>query len=124
MLSLNMFKSGSSPPCMLQDSRNDRAVNRALELMSEWRSAFGSDRNCPAIKDACQDLDRMGYIMPQVTISAAAYMEKPPAWMEGQRCCQCRTEFKRFLGKGRVRCGAGEGLSCCRVSLQGVGVTQ
>lgn len=79
--------------------------------MSEWRSAFGSDRASPAIKDVCQDLDRMGYIMPQVTISAAAYMEKPPVWMEGQRCCQCRTEFKRFLGKGRVRCGAmlGEG---------------
>jgi len=103
-------------------------VNRALELMSEWRSAFGSDRNTAAIKDACQDLDRMGYIMPQVTISAAAYMEKPPAWMEGQRCCQCRSEFKRFLGKGRVRCRAvlGEGLSgscaACTSRLYGTGL--
>ena len=70
--------------------------------MAEWKSAFGDNSDYHAIKEVCSELDQRGFFMPQVKISAAAYAQKPPKWMEGQRCCLCRTEFSVIRGNRRV----------------------
>ena len=77
-------------------------MNRVLELLAEWKSAFGGESEYSAVVEVCQELSQMGIFMPQVQISAASYLEKPPKWMEAQRCCQCRTEFNKLMGRGRV----------------------
>lgn len=86
------------------ESTNDRAVNRVLELLAEWKSAFGGESEYSGVSEVCSELSQMGIFMPQVQISAASYLEKPPKWMEAQRCCQCRSEFGKIIGKGRHHC--------------------
>ena len=85
-----------------QDGKSEKAVDKALELIGEWKVAFGQQAGYKAVYDTFSELQREGFHIPEGEIASAAFIKKPPEWVQGERCFMCRTEFNRFKGAFRV----------------------
>ena len=47
--------------CLLfQDGKNDKLINRALELLSQWNAGLTNVKGHGLVKDACADLQKEG----------------------------------------------------------------
>lgn len=95
-----------------------KAVDKALELIGEWKTAFGDQTGYKAVNTIFAELEREGFHIPMSQVASAAFIKKPPEWTLGDRCFMCRQEFNRFKGKLRVR-GWGWG---CGLKAEWVGV--
>lgn len=80
-----------------------KAVDKALELIGEWKSAFGEQTGYKAINTVFSELEREGYHIPVTPVASAAFIKKAPEWVMADRCFMCRQDFNRFKGKLRVR---------------------
>ena len=86
----------------LQDGRSDRAIDKAIELIGEWKAAFGSQSSYKAVQDMFGELEREGFFIPEPQVASAAFVKQPPEWIMGERCHMCRQEFSRLRGYFRV----------------------
>ena len=80
-----------------------KAVDKALELIGEWKAAFGDQTGYKAVNTIFAELEREGFHIPMSQVASAAFIKKPPEWVLSDRCFMCRQEFNRFKGKLRVR---------------------
>lgn len=87
-----------------------KAVDKALELIGEWKTAFGDQTGYKAVNTVFTELEREGFHIPMAEVASAAFIKKPPEWTLNDRCFMCRQEFNRFKGKLRVR-GVAMGVS-------------
>ena len=81
-----------------QDGRSDKAIDKALELIGEWKAAFGNRAGYKAVHDMFEELEKEGFYIPEPQVASAAFMKQPPEWMMGDRCHMCRQEFNRLKG--------------------------
>lgn len=93
----------------LQDSSSGKAVDKALELVGEWKAAFGEQTGYKAVNTVFVELEREGFHIPLAQVASAAFIKKPPEWILDDHCFMCRQEFNRFKGKLRVSVGCGLG---------------
>ena len=77
-------------------------MDKALEMIGEWKVAFGQQSGFKAVNEVFSELQREGYHIPETEVGSAAFMKKAPDWTLGERCYMCRTEFHRFKGAFRV----------------------
>ena len=61
-----------------------RAVDKALEMIGEWRAAFRDDSAYENIHFIYSGLQLKGFIIPEVHLASASYMQEPPAVAEYQ----------------------------------------
>ena len=73
-----------------------RAVDKALEMISEWRAAFGDDLDYEHIHFIYSGLQLKGFIIPEVHLASASYMQIPPAFTEAKSCFFCTKDFGGF----------------------------
>ena len=78
-------------------------MDKALEMIGEWKAAFGQQSGYKAVNDMFSELQRQGYHIPEAEVASAAFLKKAPEWVLGDRCYMCRNEFHRFKGAFRVR---------------------
>ena len=78
-------------------------MDKALEMVGEWKAAFGQQTGYKAVNEIFSELQREGYQIPETEVASAAFIKKAPEWILGDRCYMCRTEFHRFKGAFRVR---------------------
>ena len=45
---------------LFQDGKNDKLINRALELLSQWNAGLTNVKGHGLVKDACADLQKEG----------------------------------------------------------------
>lgn len=83
-------------------SQGEKAVDKALEMIGEWKAAFGQQSGYKAVNDMFSELQRQGYHIPETEVASAAFLKKAPDWVLGDRCYMCRNEFHRFKGAFRV----------------------
>lgn len=62
--------------CVSQDGRDAKAVDKALELIGEWKMAFGSQSGYKAVHDIFGELEREGYHIPETEVASAAFIKK------------------------------------------------
>ena len=77
-------------------------MDKALELIGEWKAAFGEQAGYKAINTVFSELEKNGYHIPVAPVASAAFIKKPPEWVLSDHCFMCRQEFNRFKGKMRV----------------------
>ena len=82
----------------LQDGRSDKAIDKALELIGEWKAAFGSRSGYKAVNDVFGELEREGFFIPEPQVASAAFIKPPPEWVISDHCHMCRQEFNRLKG--------------------------
>lgn len=85
-------------------------MDKALELIGEWKMAFGEQSGYKAINTVFAELERDGYHIPMAQVASAAFIKKAPDWLLKDHCFMCRQEFNRFKGKLRVS-GRGMGVA-------------
>lgn len=104
LLKLKMIKPLFS---LFQNGKSEKAVDKALELIGEWKTAFGEQSGYKAINTVFSELEREGYHIPISQVASAAFIKKAPDWHLRDKCFMCRQEFNRFKGKLRVSgCGS------------------
>ena len=81
-----------------QDGRSDKAIDKALELIGEWKAAFGSRAGYKAVNEVFEELEREGFYIPEPQVASASFIKPPPEWIMGDRCHMCRQEFNRLKG--------------------------
>ena len=64
-----------------QDGRNAKAVDKALELIGEWKVAFGSQSGYKAVNNVFGELEREGYHIPEAEVASAAFIKKVPLFL-------------------------------------------
>ena len=79
-----------------QRTEMPRAVDKALEMISEWRAAFGDDLDYEHIHFIYSGLQLKGFIIPEVHLASASYMQIPPAFTEAKSCFFCTKDFGGF----------------------------
>lgn len=84
--------------CFLQDGRSDKAIDKALELIGEWKAAFGSRSGYKAVNDVFGELEREGFFIPEPQVASAAFIKPAPEWVISDHCHMCRQEFNRLKG--------------------------
>ena len=84
--------------CVLQDGRSDKAIDKALELIGEWKAAFGSRAGYKAVNEVFEELEKEGFFIPEPQVASASFIKPPPEWIIGDRCHMCRQEFNRLKG--------------------------
>lgn len=47
---------------LLQDSNNDKLINRALELLSQWNAGLTTVRGHSLVKETCAELQKEGEV--------------------------------------------------------------
>ena len=57
-------------------------VDKVLEILGEWKTAFGSQAAFKAVTDVFAELEREGYCIPETKVASAAFMQQV---REGQR---------------------------------------
>ena len=77
-------------------------MDKVLEMIGEWKVAFGQQSGFKAVNEIFSELQREGYHIPETELGSAAFMKKAPDWTLGERCYMCRSEFHRFKGAFRV----------------------
>lgn len=87
-----------------QDSGMAKAIDKALEMLGEWKAAFGDDSNYKVIQTIFNELEKGGYYIPEAQLASASYMQKPPTFQESDKCYLCTKEFGKGLYKGRHHC--------------------
>lgn len=92
--------------------QGEKAVDKALEMIGEWKMAFGQQSGYKAVNEVFSELQREGYHIPETEVASAAFMKKAPEWVLGERCYMCRTEFHRFKGAFRVYISLSLSLTC------------
>lgn len=68
-----------------QDSGMSRAIDKILEVLGEWKAAFGEDSAYKGVSNVFTELERGGYYIPEATIASASYIKKVniiPYWVE------------------------------------------
>ena len=75
-----------------------RAIDKALELIGEWKAAFGNRSGYKAVHDMFGELEREGFFIPEPQVASASFIKQPPEWVMGDRCHMCRQEFNRLKG--------------------------
>ena len=58
-----------------QGTKMAKAVDRILELLGEWKAAFGDDNNYTRITTILNDLEKDGYFIPEAQVNTANYMK-------------------------------------------------
>lgn len=53
-----------------------KAVDKALEMLGEWKAAFGDDPTYKIVQTTFNDLEKGGYFIPEATLASASYMQK------------------------------------------------
>ena len=76
--------------------RCTRAVDKALEIISDWRAAFGDHLDYEHIYFIYSGLQLKGFIIPEVHLASASYMQIPPAFTEAKSCFFCAKDFGGF----------------------------
>ncbi len=61
---------------LAQSGKNAVAVDKALELIGEWNSAFGQQAGYKAIHDTFGELEREGFVIPEAQVASAAFIQK------------------------------------------------
>ena len=89
-------------PHLTHPTQGEKAVDKALEMIGEWKAAFGQQSGYKAVNDMFSELQRQGYQIPEAEVASAAFLKKAPEWVLGDRCYICRNEFHRFKGAFRV----------------------
>ena len=82
--------------------QGEKAVDKALEMIGEWKSAFGQQSGYKAVNEIFSELQREGYQIPETEVASASFTKKAPDWVLGDRCHMCRSEFNRFKVAFRV----------------------
>ncbi len=101
-----------------QSGSSEKAVDKALELIGEWKTAFGDQTGYKAINTVFGELEREGYHIPISQVASAAFIKKAPEWLLKDHCFMCRQEFNRFKGKLRVSgCGWWVWFSRCEACV-------
>ena len=59
-----------------QNTTMSKAIDKVLEILGEWKAAFGDDAAYKGIHNTFNELERGGYYIPQATIASASYMQK------------------------------------------------
>ena len=59
-----------------QDSGMAKAIDKALEMLGEWKAAFGDDSNYKVIQTIFNELEKGGYYIPEAQLASASYMQK------------------------------------------------
>ena len=73
-----------------------RAVDKALEMIGEWRVAFGEDSAYKHVHTVYSTLEVEGFIIPEVKLASASYIQKPPKFAETKSCFFCAKDFGAF----------------------------
>ncbi|CAI7990509.1 Hepatocyte growth factor-regulated tyrosine kinase substrate [Geodia barretti] len=81
-----------------RDGRSDKAIDKALELIGEWKAAFGSRAGYKAVNEVFEELEKEGFFIPEPQVASASFIKPPPEWIIGDRCHMCRQEFNRLKG--------------------------
>lgn len=81
-----------------RDGRSDKAIDKALEMIGEWKAAFGSRAGYKAVNDVFGELEREGFFIPEPQVASASFIKPPPEWVMDDRCHMCRQEFNRLKG--------------------------
>ena len=53
-----------------------KAVDKALEMLGEWKAAFGDDSSYKIVQTTFNDLERGGFFIPEANLASASYMQK------------------------------------------------
>eukprot|EP00731_Ephydatia_muelleri_P028586 Em0020g230a len=83
----------------------EKAVDKALELVGEWKSAFGSQSEYKAIQDVFAELEVEGFHIPEPQVASAAFVQKPPEWKSTDSCAICHTDLKMLRRHHCRNCG-------------------
>ncbi len=51
-------------------------MDKALELIGEWKSAFGEQAGYKAIHDTFLELEKEGFVIPVTEVASAAFIQK------------------------------------------------
>ena len=78
-------------------------------MIGEWRVAFGDDSAYKHVHTCYTDLEVEGYVIPEVKLASASYMQKPPKFAETKSCFFCAKDFGTFTR--RVSCSPSLPLS-------------
>ena len=75
------------------------AVDKALEMIGEWRAVFGDDSAYNYIHVIYSSLELKGFTFPKVDqqLASASYVLKPPAFADTSKSCFfCSKDFGGF----------------------------
>lgn len=53
-----------------------KAVDKALEMLGEWKAAFGDDPIYKIVQTTFNELEKGGYFIPEANLASASYMQK------------------------------------------------
>lgn len=59
-----------------QNSSMSRAIDKVLEVLGEWKAAFGEDSSYKSVSNLFNELERGGYYIPEATLASASYIKK------------------------------------------------
>ena len=59
-----------------QNAGMSRAIDKVLEVLGEWKAAFGDDTSYKPIVTIFNDLEKGGYYIPEANLASASYMQK------------------------------------------------
>jgi growth factor-regulated tyrosine kinase substrate len=87
-----------------QNTSMSRAIDKVLEVLGEWKAAFGEDNAYKGIITTFNELEKEGYYIPEANLASASFMKKPPEFEESNNCYLCSKEFGGRVYKGRHHC--------------------
>ena len=53
-----------------------KAVDKVLEMLGEWKAAFGDDSAYKVVQTTFSELEKGGYFIPEASLASASYMQK------------------------------------------------
>lgn len=59
-----------------QNASMSRAIDKVLEVLGEWKAAFGDDTAYKGVTTIFNELERSGYYIPEANLASASYMQK------------------------------------------------
>lgn len=106
-----------------------KAVDKVLEMVGEWKVAFGDDQAYKQVHSLFFELESSGYMIPEAKLATASFMEKPPTFEENDHCYYCSKDFGKVWSRrhhcrncGRSICSSCHGKE--QLALPHFGITE
>lgn len=82
-----------------EGSNMPKAVDKVLEMVGEWKVAFGDDPSYKTVVSTYFELESSGFMIPEAKLATASFMQKPPVFQEDDHCYYCRKDFGKVWSR-------------------------